>query len=208
MRLLLLLSFKLALIGCSTATLVLNSSPEQAEVWVGSGTNYVQIGNTPLTISKSELKNQLTDDGPYFFRFVAENHTPKEVILTNIPTQSEVFVSITLEKKESPWEERKDEVNAIIDDLFETQRLARVERYSDALEKIKRVQERHPSLSAAYELEGGIYFLQENFREAYDAYLKAYRLNPTNLESFNMTQYLRARIEGTGEEQTPTGAGP
>jgi tetratricopeptide (TPR) repeat protein len=90
-------------------------------------------------------------------------------------------------------------VNALIDRMFETQTLARAGRYEDALEKLRAIEREAPQLAAVYELQGGVYYLMNRYREALDAYSLAAKLNPANPQITRMRQVLETALSSQRE---------
>ena len=67
-------------------------------------------------------------------------------------------------------------------------------RFDDAIQQLKQVEAKRPQLAAAYELEGGIYYVQKKFKEALDAYTIATRINPKNPQSVRMRDLLEEQL--------------
>ncbi|MCB0361663.1 MAG: tetratricopeptide repeat protein, partial [Bdellovibrionales bacterium] len=86
----------------------------------------------------------------------------------------------------------REAINHTVDSLFEIQRLVKVGRLDEALVKIRSLQDAEPNVAASYEMQGGIFYIQNDYPRALDAYQKALRLNPENVDSFNMKKYLES----------------
>lgn len=85
-------------------------------------------------------------------------------------------------------------MNGAIDRLFEVQRLVRVGRTDDALENLKKLKESFPTMSAVYEMEGGIYYLRHKLPEALDDYRMASRFSSNNADSLKMIALLEKAL--------------
>jgi tetratricopeptide (TPR) repeat protein len=200
----LLLAAALSSGGCSTATLSLSSSPSEAEVYVRpvGGGEAKLVGKTPLAMKAAQLQDAAGGAGPLFLELRKEGHAPLQTLVTDL---SAADLSLTLELKPSPSPGEAEKYNTSIDQLFESQRLARAGRYPDALARLKEVQKVFPELAASYEIEGGIYFLMKQFKSALDAYRQALRFNSANPDALRMRNLLEARLRPT-EGRAPADA--
>ena len=90
-----------------------------------------------------------------------------------------------------------------MDRIFEAQRLVRASRLDDALKLIEAVQKDAPELSAVYEIEGGIYYLQKKPQESLDSYQTSIRFNPKNMEAIRMRNYLSSKLGVTTSSPPP-----
>lgn len=201
-RLFILMGFITSLFACASGELVIVTTPPEADIRarVGSGLNYESIGKSPLRITGKELAGRLGGDGPMQIEVAKEGYDTKELIISESPRSFDISFSIELISKAEKSKE-EDEVNKIkereainhtVDSLFEIQRLVKVGRLDEALVKIRSLQDAEPNVAASYEMQGGIFYIQNDYPRALDAYQKALRLNPENVDSFNMKKYLES----------------
>ena len=184
--------------GCSTPMITLESSPSNAEIYLsqyGNG-DAKRIGETPFSSSVTDLKKQYGVGGPMTLEFRKEGYFPYRAVVTDI-TATDLTVSGELAAVSGIDEQAK--LNRIIDQIFESQSLARAGRHEDALLKLRALEKDAPQIAAIYELEGGIYYLQKKFAPAFDAYTRAAKLNPGNAQSVAMRNLLRSALDSDRE---------
>lgn len=184
---------QLVLAGCATSRVSMDSTPTGAEVYVlplGDG-KPLMIGSTPLTARSAELLRQSGGAGPVMVEFRKRGYKPVKALITDL---ARLDLTLKMELPVSDGLEDLDQVNALIDSIFEAQRLALSGRFDDALALIKRAEKDAPQIAAAYEIEGGIYFLQKKLPEALDAYRVAAKYNPKNPETIRMRNLLETTL--------------
>ncbi len=183
--------------GCSTAMVTLESTPPAAEVFIRpyGSTESKQIGETPLNISASDLKRQSGPQGPVVLEFRKEGYLPYRAVITDL-SASDFTLSGELTAVSGIDEQAK--LNRVIDQIFEAQDLGRAGRQEDALVKLRALEREAPQVAAIYELEGGIYYLQKKFKEAFDAYNLALKLNPGEAQAVRMRALLKSVLENDG----------
>jgi tetratricopeptide (TPR) repeat protein len=189
--------------GCSSATLAINSNPPKADVYATSVGNEKPrlVGQTPISMKAAELRSQYGGAGPFILELRKPGFQNVRTIVTDLGAAD---VSMVIELPAEISFEALESLNDAIDLMFEGQRLARAGRLDDAIQQLKQVQAKRPQLAAAYELEGGIYYVQKKYKEALDAYTIATRINPKNPSSVRMRDLLEEQLG----KRTPAGRGP
>ena len=189
-----------SLSGCASSRLYLDSFPQAAEIYAvpRPGDPGTRIGATPLTIDAADVVKASGANGPLYIEFRKDRHTTARAFVTDLAAAD---LKITLNLPPESGLENQDRLNRLIDQVFESQRLALSGRFDEAIRRLKLIQSEVPQLAAAYEIEGGIYVLQKKLSEALDTYRTAARLNPSNPENIRMRNYLEASL-GTGPEPT------
>jgi tetratricopeptide (TPR) repeat protein len=179
------------LAGCASTSITLQSSPSGATVFAKpmAGGEARQLGETPLTLKAADI--QKGSFGPVYFEFRKEGHASAKTLVTDLSAQE---LLISQELAPATGLESMERLNAVLDRVFECQRLARAGRLDDALRRLKELEAEAPQLAAVYELEGGIYYLQKKYAEAYDAYGLAAKHNPGNPEPQRMRSLLAATL--------------
>jgi len=179
------------LVGCAT-TISFESQPTGAEIHarrLGSDTQPQVVGQTPLQMKTSDFEKLFSAPGPSEIEFRKDGHQPSKIVMTQT-----INSDITLSMQLSPSNglDDIDQLNARIDQAFEIQRLARAGKFDEALAKIKTIQKEAPQLSVSYEIEGGIYYLQKKYKQAFDSFTQAAKYNPRNVQAIRMRQKMRA----------------
>jgi tetratricopeptide (TPR) repeat protein len=146
--------------------------------------------------------------GPVLVEYRKEGYLPTRAIITDLSANDltislELVVIQKIEDQEKKLQ-TQDKLNSTIDAVFESQRLVRVGRQDDALTKLKTLENELPYLSAIYEMQGQIFYLQKKYREALDAYSQAVKYHPNSPESLRM----RERLQTLLEKNEPKGPGP
>ena len=180
--------------ACSTASsLSFQSNPNGAEVWVSplDGTSPKKLGTAPVLIQSDEAQKTAGTSGPVMIEFRKDGYLSSKSIVTDLASSE---ISLTAQLQRSTGLENIESLNAVVDRLFEAQRLVRAGRLEDSLKLIESVQKDAPELSALYEIEGGIYYLQKKLQQALDAYQTSIRFNPKNMEAIRMRNYLVSQL--------------
>lgn len=170
----------LALYSCSSSTTIkITSSPEGAKIFVKnmSSKSSEEIGVTPLIIKTEDLQKKKLKDGPLFVELKKEGYEVGKVLLAETEAIN-IDLSLKLDPKDQLAEAKKyDKVSA---QLFEVQRLIRNKSYKEALEITGAIKKDFPELSVPNELEGSIFYLQNDFDKSLTAFNTAYTKNSDN----------------------------
>jgi tetratricopeptide (TPR) repeat protein len=171
----------------------MQSSPTKAEIYAARlGAEKPQlVGETPLTLSSADLNKKYKGSGPMLIEYRKEGYQTQSTIVTDLGAFN---LTISLELPPSSGLEDQEKLNRLIDLVFESQRLARAGRFDASLEKLKQAETMAPQISAAFELEGGIYYLQKQYPKALDAYRTVAKLDPQNTEAIRMRNLLEAQL--------------
>ena len=180
-------------LGCSTGSITLNSSPNEAKVSI-SGINeqdQKNVGQTPLQIDFEEIYQTIGSFKPVMFYIKKEGFQTEKVLLPPLTSET---ISMNLELKREIGLEDQEKINFVMDHLFEAQQLIWSKRFDEAKRVINQVKERAPYVSATYEIEGGLLFIQEKYQSALDAYRKAMKYNPENPKLAKMKELIKEKI--------------
>lgn len=181
--------------GCSTTKIAINSEPSSGEVWVKSmeSGNYVSIGKTPIVTNSKSLKSKLQSDGPYVVELRKKDYISKSILVTDLSGSQDVSIQLKLQTIVDLLPAQN--LNAMVEQLFSSQRLAQSGRYNEALNTISNLQIKYPSLAVTYELQGGIYYLMGELQKSFDSYSLAAIYDPRNLETTMMMQKVRKEMQ-------------
>jgi len=190
--------FLFIVVGCATGGGVsITTSPDGGDLRVMNGTKMASesLGKSPYRVQKSELRLRAKGDGPVQIEISKPGFMSKVVVITDLAGSADINIQLGLQPIEDIVS--ADDSNATIDALFESQRMAKVGRYDEALRRLEALQVKEPKLAAIYELQGGIYYLREDLPRALDAYQMAVRYNPKNNESLTMKRYIEQKLKLT-----------
>ena len=174
------------LMSCSSASIKFQSAPEKAQVYahsLGTAGEMLLLGDTPLTISASDLNKKLGASGPVLVEFRKPGHLTSKLFVTDL---SSTALTVNTELVASNGLEDMDKLNNLIDQVFESQRLARALRPDDALKALAELKKTYPQVAAIYELEGGIFYMGKKYKEALDSYGQAIKYNPKSSSSIRI----------------------
>jgi tetratricopeptide (TPR) repeat protein len=187
-------------VGCASGTVFVDTLPPGGEVYLKSKSNdqYEMVGTAPFQITAAEFREKYAVEGPFGIEGRLSGYMNQSVIVSELPTNSDLNVFLTLKSESEAMQSMK--LNSTMDQIFESQRLVKVGRYDDALVQLNLLQQQNPNLSVIFEMQGGVFYIQKNYPKALDAYEKAARLNPNNLEVASMKKYLEKFVtKGTAK---------
>ncbi len=211
----------LSLAACSTGRLNVSSTPGESEVFVrASGSKKAEsIGKTPINQDVSTISDLAGGADTVIIDVKKNGFLSKSVVVTDINSQSDIKLEIDLPSVESFVngtdpnmaetqrrilaelnEKRNLETNYLIDQLFEAQRLAQVGRTDDSLRKLDELEARFPEVAGIHEIRGGIAFMKKDYEKALDAFRKAARSNPKNVEVLNIKNFLEKKLGLTSRQ--------
>lgn len=181
------------LASCSTSTMIkINSKPEGAKIFVRNMTSESseEIGVTPLIIKSEDLEKKKLKEGALFVELKKEGYEEGRVLLAETEAV-EIDVSLKLKPRDELAEAKK--FDRVSGELFEIQRLIRNKDYPEALKLTEKIKKDFPELSVPNELEGSIYYLQNDFKKSLEAFNIAYRKNSDNTFVLKMKKLLQQR---------------
>jgi tetratricopeptide (TPR) repeat protein len=177
------------------------SEPEGATVFVkpvGSGA-LKQIGVTPFTADSHQLNSESGGAGPIVVEYQKEGYRNARVLITEL---SSLDLSVNMDLELANPLEDPAVLNKHIDQAFEAQRLLRAGRPAEALRLIAEAKKEAPNLSIFYEIEGGIHYLEGDYKSAFDAYKVAVSLNPNSPSAVRMRDKLVERLGAKADRAT------
>ena len=183
------------ILSCSTGVIKIRSTPSDAQVTViKSDDHHELLGATPFEGERKTLFSPNSTNT--FIRISKPGFLPKEVLLSG-PGSSEVTeLTVSLE------EQGKDQRGGGAVDL---ERFSKLMLKSLGLIHSKKYEESHrvldllilgyPTVSAAYDLKGNVFYLQQNYPKALENYQHALALNSENRESAAMVEKLKTILK-------------
>jgi tetratricopeptide (TPR) repeat protein len=187
--------------SCGTgARLHFQTEPPRADIYVkplDSG-EFKKIGVTPALIRSSDIDEKNGGSGPLYVEFRKPGYKTKSILVTEMSA-----VDLTIDRSlevESGLDDQRN-INWVIDTMFEVKDLVQMRDFGKAIKLIDNLKKMVPQVAAVYELEGGVYFLQRQYKRALDSYRLAARYNPRNPENIRMRDLLEERL---GEKDSPS----
>ena len=182
------------LMSCASASIKFQSAPEKSQVFahsLGSAGEMILLGDTPLTISAADLNKKLGAPGPVLVEFRKPGHLTSKLFVTDLSSTS---LTVNTELVASNGLEDMDKLNNLVDQMFESQRLARALRPDDALKALAELKKSYPQVAAIYELEGAIYYMGKKYKESMDSYGQAIKYNPKSSSSIRIHDALEVLL--------------
>jgi tetratricopeptide (TPR) repeat protein len=173
-----------------TKELIINSTPDKAEVRIVplSGGEGRKAGETPFKIPVTEASGSYANGADLFIIEVQkEGYEPYRLVVPEF-IKSDLNIDIILNQR-SDWDTLK-KIDKGVTDLFEVQRMIRSRNYDGAIKKIDEVEKYLPKLSVTKELQAAAYYMQNDYKRALDYYQQAYAANTENLDAYKMIVYL------------------
>ena len=182
------------LMSCASASIKFQSAPEKSQVYAHSlatAGEMILLGDTPLTISAADLGKKLGAAGPVLIEFRKPGHLTSKLFVTDLSSTS---LTVNTELIASNGLEDMDKLNNLVDQMFESQRLARALRPDDALKALDELKKSYPQVAAIYELEGAIFYMGKKYKESMDSYGQAIKYNPKSSSSIRIHDALEVLL--------------
>ncbi|MEQ1875402.1 MAG: hypothetical protein ABL958_02070 [Bdellovibrionia bacterium] len=194
-------------LGCSSVTLTVNSTPGKAKVFVrplGAGES-LAVGTTPVVLTRQQLLTAGAQSGPVVVEVQQDEFITERVLVTeSAAVDMKLDFALRLESElgggQKTGVEDIQSLNQAIDRLFEVRRFISLESYGEALKHLSYIEENWPQLAATYEMKAGIFFLQKKYRDALAAYAMALKYNPKNVQAAQMRESLEKDLGISGDE--------
>lgn len=183
----------LNLSGCTTAKIRVHSNPSGADVFaraVGGG-RLQRIGQTPLFVDSGELSDKFGLAGALYLEIHKDGHRPDNFFVTEVSK-----IDLNINRDLIPIRDLDQQLwlNGHIESLFEVRRLVEAKRFDEGLRIIRKLREQTPYVATIHELEGGIYLLQGQHRDALDSFRLAMKYNPENPDTVKMVRHLERTL--------------
>jgi tetratricopeptide (TPR) repeat protein len=171
----------------------LNSDPKEANITVRdfSGSINHKLGKTPYLGSIQDLATTYAQANFFLIVVEKEGYIPQSIVMTDL-LKSDATINVNLEPIQDLMRYRA--LDKSMADLFEAQRLIRANQYDEALELLKKIEEKEKNLSIVAEIIGSTYYLKKDLKAALVYYKKAYRLNPENKDAYTMKAYIEKSL--------------
>lgn len=168
--------------GCGSGTLRVVSEPEQAEVFIVTGSETpALIGTTPLVKSGKDLQEVLKgQDKP---GGLVNVRVKKEGFKTSdfwVPVNAggTLATNLVLKLEASNGEVEMTTAKEVVRRLFLAQQFARDNQLERALIEIDKVLEMYPEFDRALTMKAAIYYAKGDFQESLKWYESALAINP------------------------------
>ncbi len=192
----------MTLTNCATGVLELTSQPSESEVFlVDSNGAKSTLGKTPVVTDSAKLFDR-ADKGFVQISVEKEGYASQAIIFPRTVMGSNHKINLNLKESdatrlaaEAPkldqcQEISQDSMNKLSEGIASAQAAILRKNYEVALVRIGDLISRHPSIAVLYDLQGNIYYLQNQYPKALKAYQTSLKLVPSNMETAIMARRL------------------
>ncbi|MCB0364483.1 MAG: tetratricopeptide repeat protein [Bdellovibrionaceae bacterium] len=179
--------------GCQTATLNVQTSPDEAEVFaVYPGQQPAKLGKTPLKVESQALFAHPGDSFKLLVQkegfFTEQFLVPKSLFAANVK------LDIAMKENKAPvaCTEQDAAVEEVARNVAQAQSFIQAKRYEGAVRILLNLSDRFPNSSVVYDLLGNAYYLMKDLESALGNYEKSLRLSPNNSETQRMVNKLKS----------------
>lgn len=171
----------------------INTDPVGANILIRDfgGTTSQKLGKAPYVGNIQDLAANYAKSNFFMIVIEKEGFYSQSIALSDL-LKSDIALNINLEPVQDFLKYKS--IDKAVAELFEAQRLVRGQQYDEALELLKKVEEREKNLSAIPELIGAVHYLKKDLKTALAYYKKSFRLNPDNKDAYQMKAYLEKSL--------------
>lgn len=181
-----------------SAKLVIKSQPEGAEIFIATNGKPVRLGATPYEANLTEVMKTYVKANSFMLEIKKAGHMPYRVLLAKTEdVDMELTANLELDKAISNIKEH----DALMNKLFDVQKLVRGKNFQDALNQLTELEKKHPALSIIPEMKATTYYMNKEVESALSYYRKAFALNPENHDAYRMKVYLEKKLGVDSEVQ-------
>lgn len=191
------ISFILSLHYGHAKNIEIITSPEEAEVFIinPSSGERLPIGATPYK-GPIDIMKQKASGASAFVIEIAKPGFDSYRMLYSVLGSSDVSIRVNLSVVNNIA--LVQDLDLLMADLFDVQRMVRTRDFTSALSKIELLEAKFPQYSILHELKGSVFYLTQEYARALAAYRRAFALNSKNADAYRMKIYLERRF-GTNE---------
>ncbi len=186
-------------LACTTKNFFsVKSEPVKADVYVlNDKSEKKALGQTPLEVSKEDLKNNLGANvqAGEFFTVIVEKpgFVPQSF---NIPATQfgTSLLSLTVKLKEGTQEKEMTLAKEALDRMFLAQKLALANQFERAQIEVDKVISQFPTFARALSMRASIYYAQKNYQESMKWYEETLKQAPDMEEAVRMLAKVRVQL--------------
>lgn len=180
------------------AKLVIKSQPDGAEIFITTNGKPVRLGVTPYEANLTEVMSTYVKSSSFMLELKKQGHNPYRVLLAKTDdVDLELTANLALDQAVSNIKEH----DALMNQLFDVQKLVRGKNFRDAIMKLDELEKKHPALSIIPELKATAYYMNKEVENALSYYRRAFALNPDNHDAYRMKVYLEKKMGIDSEVQ-------
>lgn len=175
-------------IGCASKSLVVQSTPDQAEVSIVTDAGRTPIGKTPLTVGADTQSGLFSNGGLVEVR--KDGFFPEIVILPGGDFGKATNVSIRLSELRAAESCSHSAASSLARGVAMAQQQILSKRYTEAESTLKAMLVAYPNVSVLYDLMGNMHYMQRDTARSLEAYKRSYEIEPGNTYTERMIRKL------------------
>jgi hypothetical protein len=197
LKIIFLISFILFSMSSHARKIEIITNPEEAEVFVINPQNgeRITIGSTPYS-GPLEILSQKASGATAFIIEIDKPGFESYRLLYSVMAKGDVNLRVNLPLSNDI--KLTQDLDMLMSDLFDVQRMVRARDFSSALTKIEMLEAKFPQYSILHEIKGSIFYLTQDFTRALSSYRRAFALNAKNRDAYRMKLYLERKFNTEG----------
>lgn len=178
--------------GCASNQLMVESSPEGADVYVfGPNNSKQKIGKTPISLTNTNAPSLFKDTVQVTVQ--KDGFKAESFLVPPASTSANGRISAQLIQNESATT-----TNEVSEGVAQILRMIYKKNYSEAERSLSTYTTKFASVPVFWDLLGNVHYLQKNLDRALSSYQTSLSLNPQNAETQKMITKLKG-IRGNAE---------
>jgi tetratricopeptide (TPR) repeat protein len=173
------------------AKLIIKSQPEGAEIFISTNGKPIRIGSTPYEANLTEVMKSYVKANSFMLELKKSGHNPYRVLLAKT---EDVDLELTANLELDPAISNIKEHDALMNQLFDIQKLIRGRNFQDAIKDLGLLETKHPALSIIPEMKATAYYMNKEVESALSNYRRAFAINPENHDAYRMKVYLEKKL--------------
>jgi tetratricopeptide (TPR) repeat protein len=183
-------------------TLSVSTEPEGAEVlvWQAGQQEPKVLGKTPLKVAAGELE-EFTNTDSLLLQLKLDGYQSEQYILP-LFTGTDLEIKAKLQRGDHIAYEKLNQITTLV---LHAERLVSEKQFDEALKAVADLKKFNDNLTAAFELEGSVHFLQGNYEKSRFAWQRSLEIDGENPDAKKMLEIIDAKLGrgGSTQEKTP-----
>ena len=187
-----LLSSQLLLVGCASNQLMVESTPDGADVFIFGPNNTKQkVGKTPISITNSNAPSLFKETTQVTIQ--KEGYKSESFLVPPASTTATGRISAQLNQIESATT-----TNEVSEGVAQVLRMISKKNYAEAERSLNTYTLKFSTVPIFWDLLGNVHYLQKNLDRALNSYQTSLNLNPQNAETQKMIAKIKS-MRGSSE---------
>lgn len=180
------------LVGCASGDLKVQSTPEQADVFLSyDGEQPEKIGQTPLRLDQRLSTSNRARYAKIEIR--KDGYKTESVLIPLNSVKSTVEISTRLDEARLPeqCQNQTAAVEKISKGIADSQSMVKSGNLQGALARLTALINEYPNITVLHDLLGNVHYISKNLDAALTSYQRSLNLDPTNADTQRMVNKIR-----------------